>query len=249
MEKEKSKNGVIALLVVIIIILAILCILFATGTISFKSNVTENKNESQEINEIDEETLQKLLPIIGINNDKLDKCDYISLTLLRNNSLSNLSVYETKELMEIIYLFRHSKNYEQPDNYVDTEKCIKTNETAIPGGSCYQYSKQELKEISDNYFFPYTVEEVFKDAQNEDENNYYSFNDLAGYCAGYDKYKHNISSWYGLRNNKMDNKNIITIKDNLQLEYYDTHENTSKIIYYTFELNDNNYKLTDYKIY
>ena len=54
MEQGKNKNGIIALLVVLVIILAVLCVLFATGTISFKNNEIDNtKNINQQINEID----------------------------------------------------------------------------------------------------------------------------------------------------------------------------------------------------
>ncbi len=42
MEQEKNKNGVIILLAVLVVILTVLCVLFATGTISFKSNETNN---------------------------------------------------------------------------------------------------------------------------------------------------------------------------------------------------------------
>ena len=44
MEKEKSNKKVIALLIIIIVILLVLCILFATETISFKSNQPNNEN-------------------------------------------------------------------------------------------------------------------------------------------------------------------------------------------------------------
>ena len=47
MENQNNNKGVIALLIVIIIILAVLCVLFATGTIGFKSNeVTNNANNN-----------------------------------------------------------------------------------------------------------------------------------------------------------------------------------------------------------
>lgn len=45
MENQKNNKGVIALLIVIIVILSTLCILFATGTISFNSNKV-NENET-----------------------------------------------------------------------------------------------------------------------------------------------------------------------------------------------------------
>lgn len=48
MENQKNSKGVIALLVVIIIILAVLCILFATGTITLKSNTTNNNQQTSE---------------------------------------------------------------------------------------------------------------------------------------------------------------------------------------------------------
>lgn len=62
MEKQNNNKGVIALLIVIIIILATLCVLFATGTISFNSkgvdnnkpndNVTDNSNETNDNNSL-----------------------------------------------------------------------------------------------------------------------------------------------------------------------------------------------------
>ncbi len=48
MEKQNNNKGVIALLVVIIVILAVLCVLFATGTISLKSNTTGNNQQTSE---------------------------------------------------------------------------------------------------------------------------------------------------------------------------------------------------------
>ena len=44
MEKEKNNKKVIVLLIIIIVILLVLCILFATETISFKSNQPNNEN-------------------------------------------------------------------------------------------------------------------------------------------------------------------------------------------------------------
>lgn len=49
MEQEKNNNkGVIALLIVIIVILLALVVLFATGTISFKSNELNNNQQTTE---------------------------------------------------------------------------------------------------------------------------------------------------------------------------------------------------------
>ena len=70
MENQKNNKGVIALLIVIIVILSVLCVLFATGTISFNSNKaneneinenandnnnTENKNETNQNITIDDD--------------------------------------------------------------------------------------------------------------------------------------------------------------------------------------------------
>lgn len=48
MKNQKSNKLVITLLVVIIAILSVLCILFATGTISFNSNKVENNNLTED---------------------------------------------------------------------------------------------------------------------------------------------------------------------------------------------------------
>lgn len=46
MENQNNNKGVIVLLVVIIAILAVLCVLFATGTISFAKNSTNNNEQT-----------------------------------------------------------------------------------------------------------------------------------------------------------------------------------------------------------
>lgn len=46
MEQEKNNKGVIVLLIVLVVILAVLCVLFATGTVSFKSNEIANEDKN-----------------------------------------------------------------------------------------------------------------------------------------------------------------------------------------------------------
>ena len=46
MKQEKNKNGINLLLIFIVVILAVLCVLFAIGTISFKSNEITNKDKN-----------------------------------------------------------------------------------------------------------------------------------------------------------------------------------------------------------
>ena len=56
MENQNNNKGVIALLVVIIVILAVLCVLFATRTITLKSNSVDNENQqTSETNDIIED--------------------------------------------------------------------------------------------------------------------------------------------------------------------------------------------------
>ena len=59
MENQKNNKRVIALLIVIIVILSVLCVLFATGTISFKSNDVYNDENNSIINDTKEETTDK----------------------------------------------------------------------------------------------------------------------------------------------------------------------------------------------
>ena len=80
MEQEKNKNGVNLLLIFIIVILAVLCVLFATGTISFKTadkcvdenTSTQTNNNTNDLNNtIDND----LLGTYYLSNDN-DKDEY-----------------------------------------------------------------------------------------------------------------------------------------------------------------------------
>lgn len=73
MENQKNNKGVIILLIIIIVILAILCILFATGTISFKSNYVDNTEIKQNI----------------INNDNLDNNEILTASQVASFIVSN----------------------------------------------------------------------------------------------------------------------------------------------------------------
>ena len=63
-ENQKNNKGVIVLLIILVIILSVLCVLFATGTISFKNsevdnniqdNIIDNKNYNGIIDFLEEE--------------------------------------------------------------------------------------------------------------------------------------------------------------------------------------------------
>lgn len=75
MEKQKNNKGVIVLLIAIIIILLILCILFVTGTISFKNeetNITNNNSSNETMNDINGEAAYKLGDVVKLSKIKID---------------------------------------------------------------------------------------------------------------------------------------------------------------------------------
>ena len=51
MENQKNNKGVITLLIVIIVILSVLCVLFATGTISFNTNKANDNETNENVND------------------------------------------------------------------------------------------------------------------------------------------------------------------------------------------------------
>ena len=90
MENQKNNKGVIALLVIIIVILSALCVLFATGTISFNSNevndndVSENVNDNNENNDID-------------NDNYSENIRYYQYYITHDNN-SNQPTYSSREI-------------------------------------------------------------------------------------------------------------------------------------------------------
>ena len=73
MENQNNNKGVITLLVVIIVILAVLCVLFATGTISLKSNTTNNNQQTSESNGSDNTESQEDDNLKSLNQDDFKK--------------------------------------------------------------------------------------------------------------------------------------------------------------------------------
>lgn len=77
MENQKNNKGVIALLIVIIVILSVLCVLFATGKISLKSNELDNNEINENINDDNkvENDVEEIVKNqnISINKDELTK--------------------------------------------------------------------------------------------------------------------------------------------------------------------------------
>lgn len=72
MENQNNNKGVITLLVVIIVILSVLCVLFATGTISFSSKNNENLDNNSAIQQQYSYNLTKRDMIQAIRGDYLE---------------------------------------------------------------------------------------------------------------------------------------------------------------------------------
>ena len=89
MENQKNNKTVIVLLIIIIAILSALCVLFATGTISFKSNNTEVNNPNQSANK---------------NNDSDQNNN--------NSETKNIKTEDIKEIFKVAYDY-----YESPVVY------------------------------------------------------------------------------------------------------------------------------------
>ena len=107
MESQKNNKGVIALLIVIIVILLVLCVLFATGTISFNSNNVDN-------NDIQEN---------ASGNNQLDDNENIDDTKkfkFKNNDVSEEDLNEVLDILGL-YEYYHSELYSSFD---DNNECL-----------------------------------------------------------------------------------------------------------------------------
>lgn len=92
MEQGKNKNGVNLLLIFIIVTLAVLCVLFATGTISLKSNETGNNQSNGVVvdNGIDLDKLEQIYNILGIDNNEITSLNHcLNYNLSTNDYLNN----------------------------------------------------------------------------------------------------------------------------------------------------------------
>ena len=87
MENQNNNKGVIALLIVIIILLSILCVLFATGTISFKSNEVDN-NETYRNNQQENNTIKSLIDSVKITDFSFGKPEAVAFGGATINTIS-----------------------------------------------------------------------------------------------------------------------------------------------------------------
>ena len=94
MEQERNNKAVIALLVVIIVILLALVILLATGTISFKSNESNNTQQTNEIIEGNTNT-DTIGDNLIVSNNTIDK--YLGKWLLSGQDYSNIVIKKNSD--------------------------------------------------------------------------------------------------------------------------------------------------------
>ena len=152
MEQRKNKNGVYLLLIFIIVILAVLCVLFATGTISFmmgnntnKENISDNNNittiNANNINNIDSKTLSELLQIIGLNdiNNTKSICNTITQIFL-NGTDSRLDSYSKDQARWLVLSYYKLYYNQNDDSYQEYSKCLDPG-TRVTQSSCYSFDK------------------------------------------------------------------------------------------------------------
>lgn len=92
MDKQNNTKLIIALLILIIVILAVFCILFATGTISFNKNITNNnlENQSNDTNNTNQDftSIESLNELVKINNLSIEKQKASAFGGSENNMLA-----------------------------------------------------------------------------------------------------------------------------------------------------------------
>lgn len=107
MKEEKGKNIIIILLVVIIVMLLALCVLFATGTISFSSktlnnNTENNENTETEVvdnNEIPESFSKNASDYVELVSDKIDGHTFNKISFKNLDNSLTQSFLDEQDIM------------------------------------------------------------------------------------------------------------------------------------------------------
>ena len=115
MKNQKNNKGVIVLLIVIIVILSVLCILLATGTISFNS-MSANDNPATEDNNANGENNIK-------NDDVIDSDDENDASTQENAKYKTVTLSKENESFDLDKLHldfsgTHTKEGDEYFNYV-----------------------------------------------------------------------------------------------------------------------------------
>ena len=111
MEQEKNKNGLTILLAVLVVILIVLCVLFATGTISF--NETGNSQSKGDVvdSNIDLYKLEEIYNILGIDNNETRSLNHcLNYNLSTNDYLNN-----SKKIFSLYAMINEYNEYNIPE--------------------------------------------------------------------------------------------------------------------------------------
>lgn len=126
MENKNSSKGFIALLIVIIILLSALCVLFVTGTISFKSETVNNTSNSQSTESTDnsstivnntqernyEEGYDSYLKFKVDNESKTNNCNNISANNYYSYTESYVIIVTNLVINNNNYTFRYATDFD-----------------------------------------------------------------------------------------------------------------------------------------
>ena len=157
MEQEKNKNGLIILLAVLVVILAVLCVLFATGTISLKSNETGNNQSNGVVvdNGIDLDKLEQIYNILGIDNNETRSLNHcLNYNLSTNDYLNN-----SKKIFSLYAMINEYNEYHISDEekqkiiYCDVVKSddCSSPQTFFGAAAARVISKPRANEIITKY--------------------------------------------------------------------------------------------------
>lgn len=108
MENQKNNKIVIVLLIVIIVILLGLCALFATGTISFKSNDVDNNELNND--DINEDVDDNYLKFVIDNENKVNQCHSISKNNYHSYEKSYAVIINNISIKNKKYTFKYDEN-------------------------------------------------------------------------------------------------------------------------------------------
>lgn len=139
MENQKNNKGVIALLIVIIVILSALCVLFATGTITLKSNDVDNNETNTNNNDI-----YNNLTIVLDDNPNSNKV--YTETIMAHNKNEVLSVSSSEIKLgnkQILKLEPSPISIRQVSVYNDIIITLQINSSII----IYDFYGNEIKKI------------------------------------------------------------------------------------------------------
>lgn len=162
MEKQNNNKGVVTLLILIIVILGTLCVLFATGTISFNTNKANdsdindsnqtNSNNNIETNTSGNNDVFKTLVGTYKKTTHSDACgDSETILTIRDNGTADLYIDDacTGESRATNAIF----SFNEKQIYIIDKTCKMSGENCSIGGGCYSGGCQPL------WTFGYKIDE------------------------------------------------------------------------------------------